>query len=109
MMIRYFLYVRKSTDSEDRQILSIEGQIEECRQYAKKEGLLISSEFTESQTAKEPGRPVFNEMIARIEKGEAEGIISWHPDRLARNSLDGGKIIYLIDKEIIKDLKISHL
>jgi len=104
-MIKYFLYARKSTDSEDRQILSIEAQIEECRQYAQKERLFIADVFTESRTAKEPGRPVFNEMIARIEKGEAEGILAWHPDRLARNSLDGGKIIYLIDKGIIKDLK----
>jgi DNA invertase Pin-like site-specific DNA recombinase len=68
-MIKYFLYARKSTDLEERQVLSIEAQIEEVREYARKEGLIIHAEFTESQTAKEPGRPVFNEMIARVEKG----------------------------------------
>jgi DNA invertase Pin-like site-specific DNA recombinase len=73
-MIKYFLYARKSTDLEERQVLSIEAQIEEVREYARKEGLIIHTEFTESQTAKEPGSPVFNEMIARVEKGEANGI-----------------------------------
>lgn len=46
-------------------------------------------------------------MLKRIERGEAEGIVTWHPDRLARNSLDGGRIIYLLDRKILKDLKFS--
>ena len=75
------------------------------REFAKKEKITIIKEFTESKTAKEPGRPVFNEMLKLIEKGEADGIIAWHPDCLARNSVDGGKIIYLIDTGKIEDLK----
>ncbi len=59
----------------------------------------------EKQSAKKPGRPVFNEMIERIEKGEATGILAWHPDRLARNMLDGGRIIHMVDTGQIKDLK----
>src|SRR3989338_8151090 len=103
--MRYFLYARKSTDEEDRQILSIQAQITETIEYAKKEKLEIIQEFIESRTAKAPGRPIFNEMISLLERGKAEGILTWHPDRLARNSMDGGKIIYLVDKEVIKDLK----
>ena len=103
--MRYFLYARKSTDEEDRQILSIQAQITEVLEYAKKEKLEIVREFIESRTAKAPGRPIFNEMISLLERGKAEGILTWHPDRLARNSMDGGKIIYLVDKEVIKDLK----
>ena len=103
--MRYFLYARKSTDDEDRQVLSIEAQLTELREFAKKEGLFISKELVEAKTAKEPGRAIFNAMIVSIEKGEAEAILAWHPDRLARNSVDGGRIIYLIDKGIIQDLK----
>ena len=103
--MRYFLYARKSTDTEDKQILSIQSQLTEVREYARKENLQIVQELQEACTAKAPGRPVFNEIIARIEKGEADGIVSWHPDRLARNSIDGGKIIYLIDTGHIVDLR----
>ena len=59
----------------------------------------------EAKTAKEPGRTKFAEMLSSLESGKAEGILSWHPDRLARNSVDGGKIIYLLDTGKIKDLK----
>ncbi|MGI6335228.1 MAG: recombinase family protein [Minisyncoccales bacterium] len=74
-----------------------------------KENLTIADTFRESQTAKEPGRPIFNNMLDRIEKGEADGILAWHPDRLARNSVDGGKIIFLIDSEKIKALKFPDI
>ena len=102
---KFFLYARKSTDEPERQILSIEAQLFELREYARKEGLNIVREFVESKTAKEPGREIFNEMISRIEENEAEGILAWHPDRLARNSIDGGRIIYLVDTGKITTLK----
>ncbi len=103
--MNYFLYIRKSTDEDDRQILSLEAQEVELREFATREHLHIVDTFRESQTAKEPGRPVFNEMLARVECGEAEGILAWHPDRLARNSVDGGRIIFLVDSGKIKALK----
>jgi len=104
-MSKYFIYCRKSTEDEERQVLSIEAQLTELREYAKRERLFVIEEFTESQTAKEPGRPVFNQMLAEIEQGNAQGILAWNPDRLARNSVDGGKIIYLVDTSKIKSLK----
>ena len=94
---KFFLYARKSTDVEDKQVLSIEAQIAELRAFAKQNNLNVIETFIEKQSAKIPGRPIFGEMIKRIEKGEADGILAWHPDRLARNSVDGGQIIYLID------------
>jgi len=92
---KFFLYARKSTDEPERQVLSIEAQMFELRKFSKKENLNIVREFVESKTAKEPGREIFNDMVAQIEQGGAEGILAWHPDRLARNSVDGGRIIYL--------------
>ena len=103
--MKYFIYTRKSTDSEERQILSIESQISELKEFAAKEKLEIVASLSEAKTAKEPGRKVFGEMLDRICAGEAGGILAWHPDRLARNSIDGGKIIYLLDTGKIKDLK----
>ncbi len=103
--MKYIVYCRKSTDEKDRQILSIEGQIAELKEFAKRENLEIVSFIEESKTAKVPGREKFDELLKRIEKGEAQGILSWHPDRLARNSIDGGKIIYLLDTGKLKDLK----
>ncbi|MFA4826986.1 MAG: recombinase family protein [Candidatus Shapirobacteria bacterium] len=103
--MKYFLYARKSTDSEERQIKSIGDQIAELKEFATIQKIEIVASFTEAKTAKKPGRIVFNQMIERMEKGEAQGIVAWHPDRLARNSIDGGKIIYLLDTGKILDLK----
>src|ERR1700677_1697526 len=102
---RFFLYARKSTDDPKRQLRSIKDQIAETRDLAIREGIEIVDTFVEKQTAKKPGRPVFNEMLERIERGEASGILAWHPDRLARNSLDGGRLIWLVDTGKIVGLK----
>ena len=102
---KFFIYTRKSTDDKDRQVRSIPDQLSELHELAKKEQLEIVDVFVEKQTAKIPGRPVFGEMMSRMEAGEATGILAWHPDRLARNSVDGGKIIYLVDPGIILEMK----
>ena len=107
-MNKYFLYARKSTDVEDKQVLSIEAQITELRESAKRENLEVVDILIEKQSAKTPGRPLFNSMLNRIENGEANGIIAWHPDRLARNSIDGGKIIYFLDCNKILALKFPQ-
>jgi DNA invertase Pin-like site-specific DNA recombinase len=104
-MKKYIAYCRKSTDEPDRQILSIEAQVAELEEFAERENLKIISFISESKTAKEPGREKFAEVLQFIEDGKADGILSWHPDRLARNSIDGGKIIYLLDTGSLKDLK----
>jgi len=103
--MKFFIYARKSTDDEERQILSIQAQLDELRELAGKESLTVSREYIEAQTAKEPGRPVFNEMMKALEKGEAQAILAWHPDRLARNSIDGGRVIYDLDTGKLATLK----
>ena len=104
-MIKYIAYCRKSTDEKDKQVLSIEAQIAELKEFAKRENFSVVDFVIEAKTAKCPGREQFNEVLKRIEKDEVQGIISWHPDRLARNSIDGGKIIYLLDTGKLLDLK----
>ena len=98
----YFIYCRKSSEAEDRQVLSIESQTRELEQIAAKLNLPIVEILTESKSAKEPGRPVFNQMMQRLYRGEAAGIICWKLDRLARNPVDGGSIIWAIKQHGIK-------
>ena len=96
--IKYFLYARKSTEDEERQIMSIEAQLAELAEFAKRDNIEIAETFIESKSAKQPGREVFNKMMAKVsESVEPMGLLAWHPDRLARNSIDGGQIIYSID------------
>ena len=102
--IKYFLYIRKSTDEEDRQALSLEAQLHEAKEFAEREGLEIIETFIEKKTAKVLGREVFNKMLGKIEGSlpHSIGILAWAPDRLSRNSVDGGRLIYLLDNENLR-------
>lgn len=106
--MRYFVYCRKSSEAEDRQILSISSQRAELdKVFRQRADCVIVGVYEEAQSAKSPGRPLFDEMLARIERREAQGIIAWDPDRLARNSVDGGRIIHMLDCGLLKDLRFS--
>ncbi len=103
--VKYIAYCRKSTDEKDKQVLSIESQIAELEEFAGKEKLEVVSWIVESKTARVPGRPKFEEALRLVESGKADGLFAWHPDRLARNSVDGGRIIYLLDTGKLLNLK----
>src|SRR3989338_3791104 len=104
---KYYLYIRKSTDEEDRQVLSLEAQMHELKEFAVREHIEIVGVLEEKKTAKVPGREVFNNMLDKIEHGlpHPVGILSWNTDRLSRNSVDAGRIIYLLDRGKLVDLK----
>lgn len=98
-MSKYIIYARKSSESEDRQILSIDSQVRELRLLAKKLNIEVTDILTESRSSKAPGRPIFGKMMERVYAGEVQGIICWKLDRLARNSVDGGSIIWALKEK----------
>ena len=106
--IKYFGYCRKSSESEDRQVASIEDQKRELREYAAREGIGMIEIFEESQSAYKIGRPMFGEMMSRIQRGDAQGILVWHPNRLSRNPVDGGLLIYSMDENALKEIRAPH-
>ncbi len=100
---KFFIYARKSTDRGDNQIESLPDQIKFLKRIAQEKGLVVVDIIQEAKSAKNPYvRPLFAEMIQRIQKGEASGIICWKLDRLARNPVDAGTISYLLQESIIK-------
>src|SRR3990167_4527424 len=103
--IKFFEYLRKSSeDNEDRQVRSIPGQRTDIEvQLINNYNLdVIKPHYEESKTAFKEGRPYFNEMLTRIKNGEAQGVIAWHPNRLARNYGDGGNFVQLMSDGKIK-------
>lgn len=104
--IRYCLYARKSTESEEQQILSIDSQISEMKAMAKRDGLEIAEIKKEAHSAKEAGaRPVFNEIVDGIKLAKFNGILTWAPDRIARNAGDLGRIVDLMDQGVLKEIR----
>lgn len=104
---RYVMYLRKSTDDEAKQVRSLEDQEKECRELAKRLGIIIRQEdiFIESASAKKSGnRPIFDRMLLGFKTGKYQGLLAWSPDRLSRNMKEAGEIIEMIDVEQIQDL-----
>ncbi len=95
--LKCFVYLRRSQDREDRQQLSIEKQDTQVKQVIIRNNLSPVYLPPEERSAKYPGRPIFNDMMDRIESGEIQYISSWALSRLSRNPIDGGRVIYALD------------
>lgn len=103
--MKYIIYCRKSTDTEDKQVLSLESQEAELKKLAETLNLPVVETLRESRSAKEPGRPIFNQMIASITAGKADAILCWKIDRLTRNPVDGGQIQWLLQNGKIQCIR----
>lgn len=104
--VKYCLYARKSTESEERQVLSIDSQVKEMLQLADRECLEIVAMKRESHSAKETGqRPIFNEIVEELHEGKYNGILTWAPDRISRNAGDLGKIVDLMDAGKLAEIR----
>ncbi len=104
--LKFFAYCRKSSEDSQRQIASIDDQIGALKKQCERESLvLVAKPFTEERSAKAPGRSVFNQMLERIEREEANALICWDVDRLSRNPIDSGRLQWMLQNEVIKVIK----
>ena len=103
--LKYCLYARKSSESDERQAMSIDSQLAEMRALAVNEGLNVVCELQESHSAKDSGkRPVYNQMLSGIANDEYNAVLTWAPDRLSRNAGDLGSVVDLMDQH-----KLLHI
>ena len=104
--LAYCLYARKSSESDERQAMSIESQVKEMRALAAKEEIFIKEVRSESYSAKVSGtRLVFNQTIEDIRSGIFNAILTWAPDRLSRNAGDLGTLIDLMDAKKLATIR----
>ncbi len=105
--IKYFLYARRSSEEgADRQVQSIPDQIAHLQRLAKDLDFEIVEILEESKSAKSPhNRPIFSDMLERIQNGEANGILCWEINRLSRNPVDSGTIQWMLQQGILKSVR----
>lgn len=104
--MRYLIYARKSSESEDRQIQSIDDQVSRLKEFAANHNLTIDRILTESKSAKAPNtRPKFREMLELIETGEIDGLLCWQINRLSRNPVDSANIQWLLQQNKLKSIQ----
>ncbi len=104
--MRLILYARKSSEGEDRQVQSLDDQTRLLRAHARKHNLLVVDELVEAKSAKDPyRRPLFEQMLQQIERGEADGILCWHLNRLFRNLVDSGRVGHLLQQGRIQAIE----
>ncbi len=104
-MNKFFIYCRKSSEAEDKQILSIESQERELLAYAQREQLTVEKIWKEEKTAHKRGRPIFGQILDDLEQDRAQGLLVWQPNRLARNAYDGGWLITAMDEGYLKEIR----
>ena len=103
--VKYCLYARKSTESDEMQALSIDSQIKEMEAIAERLNLNVLEVKKESHSAKASGeRPVYKQLLKEIDQGKFNGVLTWAPDRLSRNAGDLGSLVDLMDQR-----KLIHI
>lgn len=96
-------YNRKSSEAEDRQVLSISSQNDEACRLKESLGINSMVSYDDAKSAKEAGvRIGYSNLIQDIKASKIDAIICWKLDRLARNMLEAGEIITLLQLNVIK-------
>lgn len=106
--LNYIQYSRKSSEAKERQALSINDQNLECERYAHQFGLNIAIKLEESKSSFKPDiRTEFNKMIELIQLRQVNAILTWKPDRLARNPKEGGILMQLLQDGLLQEIRTA--
>lgn len=89
------IYTRVSSDEQRVEGYSIDFQERGGRKYAANTNLVVDAVFSESMSAKEPGRIEFNNMLKYIKKNNIKHIIFDKNDRASRNEIDSANLVYM--------------
>ncbi|MDP6575179.1 MAG: recombinase family protein [Candidatus Peribacteraceae bacterium] len=102
------LYARKSSESDERQALSIDSQIAAMQKIADKQGLKVVETIQESKSAKDSGgRKGYQSLLIGLQERRFNAILTWAPDRLSRNAGDLGKLVDLMDQQVLVQIQTS--
>lgn len=106
MELKYALYARKSTESDERQAMSIDSQVKEMMAVAEREGITVQAIKRESHSAKQSAtRPIFLELVEDLRTGKYDALLTWAPDRLSRNAGDLGALVDLMDAGKLQEIR----
>jgi len=95
------IYARYSSDAQREE--SIEGQIRECTEFAKRNGITILNTYIDrALSAKTDNRPEFQRMIKDSARHLFDVVIVWKLDRFARNRYDSAHYKALLRKNGVK-------
>ncbi len=99
--LNYIIYCRKSSDTEDKQVQSLETQHRELTDYALRNNLNVVKIIQESKSAFTVGRQGFEEMLKLIKSKKANAILVVRANRISRNVMDSAYIISLMDEKML--------
>jgi len=103
--MKCFLYCRKSSEDQSRQIQSIDDQKNILLEIARTRNLDISETFIDEKSAGTPyKRAGFQTMMQRVQSGEVSTILTWKIDRLSRNPIENGQVSWLLQQGVIKEI-----
>ena len=97
------IYARQSVDKADS--LSIQGQIDLCRQKAGEEVQIYQDK---GYSGKNTNRPAFQRMMEDVERGQIQKIIVYRLDRFSRSIADFGRLWEILKKHDVEFVSINE-
>ncbi len=99
--MRAVIYARFSSEKQNE--ASIEGQLRECLDYAKYNGIEVIGEYIDrAVSAKTDNRPDFQRMIKDSYKNAFDTVLVWKLDRFARNRYDSAYYKNILKKNGVR-------